>query len=199
VESRLIWSLEPADDRPEDDDGREALGERHCERTDRIADQPEHEGPLATHEISDLAADQYESGRYQRLQRDRRLHSTHTCVQIVDHREIDTFINEVSTTKKNIAIASTTARRLLPDVTASPCIAHQMSYTKCRAKRKDLAQLWGSAVGPVCYVGPVRPVTRGRGRKSCLCSASDIPVWQDLLSAEFADRTTRQYFGRCRQ
>ena len=64
---------EAADDRPEDDDRRQALGERHRQGADRVAEQPEDVGPLAPDQVADLAADQDERGRDQRLERDRRL------------------------------------------------------------------------------------------------------------------------------
>ena len=76
---------EAADDRPEDDDRGQALRERHRQRADRIGQQTQHVGPLAPDQIADLAADQDERGRHQRLERDRRLDAAHGRVEIVDH------------------------------------------------------------------------------------------------------------------
>ena len=76
---------EPADDRPEDDDRGQALGERHRQGSDRVGEQPEHVGPLAPDQIADLAADQDERSRHQRLQRDRGLNAAHGRVEILDH------------------------------------------------------------------------------------------------------------------
>src|SRR5262249_5925334 len=59
-----------ADERPEDDDRRQALGEHHRHGTDRVADQPQHVGAPAADQVSDLAADQDERRRDQRLQGD---------------------------------------------------------------------------------------------------------------------------------
>ena len=81
---------EPADDRPEDDDRGQALRERHRQRSDRVAEQPEHVGALAPDQVADLAADQDERGRDERLERDRRLHAARRRVQIViDRRDRD--------------------------------------------------------------------------------------------------------------
>ena len=66
---------EPADDRPEDDDRQQALGERHRDRADRVAEQADHVGPLAADQVADLAPDQDERRRDERLERDRRLHA----------------------------------------------------------------------------------------------------------------------------
>ena len=46
---------QPADNRPEDDDRREALGERHRQGTDRIGQQAQHVRALAPDQIADLA------------------------------------------------------------------------------------------------------------------------------------------------
>ena len=71
---------------PEDDDRGQALGERHRERADRVAEQAQHVGPLAADEVADLAADQDERRRHQRLERDRRLHAADRRVEILDDR-----------------------------------------------------------------------------------------------------------------
>ena len=73
---------EPADDRPEDDDRGQALGQGHRQRADRVAEQTQHVGPLAADQVADLAADQDERRRHQRLQRDRRLHAADRRVQV---------------------------------------------------------------------------------------------------------------------
>ena len=102
---------EPAEDRPEDDDRDQVLRERHRQRADRVAEQAEDVRPLAADQIADLAADQDERGRNQRLERDRRLDAAHGRVEIPTTAEIDTFISDVSTTSTNIAAASRSARR----------------------------------------------------------------------------------------
>jgi hypothetical protein len=45
---------------PEDDDRGQALGERHRQGADGIAEQTQHVGSLAPDKIADLAADQDE-------------------------------------------------------------------------------------------------------------------------------------------
>ena len=77
---------EAADDRPEDHDRGEALGQGHRQGADGIGQQPEDIGALAPDQVADLAADEDERRRDQRLQRDRRLHATDRRVEIVDHR-----------------------------------------------------------------------------------------------------------------
>ncbi len=73
---------EPADDRPADDDRQQALRERHRERADRVAEQAEHVRALAADQVADLAADQDERGRHERLERDRRLHAARRRVEV---------------------------------------------------------------------------------------------------------------------
>ncbi len=77
---------EAADDGPEDDDRGQALGERHRQRADRVAEQAQHVGPLAPDQVADLAPDQDERGGHERLERDRRLHAADGRVQVVHHR-----------------------------------------------------------------------------------------------------------------
>ncbi len=77
---------QPAEDRPEDDDRGQALGKCHCERADRVAEEPEHIGALATEEIADLAADQDERRGHQRFERNRGLHPAHGRIEVLDHR-----------------------------------------------------------------------------------------------------------------
>ena len=77
---------DPTHHRPEDDDRGQALGERHRQGADGVAEQAQHVGPLAPDEIADLAADQDERGRDQRLERDRRLDAADGRVEILDHR-----------------------------------------------------------------------------------------------------------------
>ena len=74
------------DQRPEDDHRGQALGERHRQGADGIAQQTQHVGPLAPDEIADLAADQDERGGHQCFQRDRRLDTTDGRAQIPNHR-----------------------------------------------------------------------------------------------------------------
>ena len=77
---------EPTDDGPEEDDRCQALGEGHRRGADRIAQQAQHEGPLASDQIPNLAADQDERGRHQRFECDRRLDPARGRVQISNHR-----------------------------------------------------------------------------------------------------------------
>ena len=77
---------EPADDRPEDDDRGQALGQRHRQGADGVAEQAQHVGALAPDEVADLAADQDERRGDQRLERDRGLDAADGRVEIVDHR-----------------------------------------------------------------------------------------------------------------
>ena len=93
---------------------RQALRERHRQGTDRVAEQPEHVGPLAPDQVADLAADQDEGGRDERLERDRRLDAARVVSRSWTTAEIETFISEVSTTRTNIAIASRIASRVSP-------------------------------------------------------------------------------------
>jgi hypothetical protein len=84
---------QPTDDRPEDDDRDEILSEDHRQGTDGVAEQAQHVRPLAPDEIADLAADQDEGGRHQRLERDSRLHAADRRVQIAHHRR-DRHVHE---------------------------------------------------------------------------------------------------------
>ena len=77
---------EAADDRPEDDDRGQALGERHGQGADGIREQADHVGALAAHEIAHLRVDQDEGSRDQGLQGDRRLDAAGGRVQVFDHR-----------------------------------------------------------------------------------------------------------------
>ena len=63
--------------------GSEALRERHRERADRVPEQAEHVGALAADQVADLAADQDERSRDERLERDRRLHAARGRVEVV--------------------------------------------------------------------------------------------------------------------
>ena len=53
--------------------GDEALGERHGDGADGVAEQADDEGPLAPDEVADLAADEDERGGDQGLEGDRGL------------------------------------------------------------------------------------------------------------------------------
>ena len=77
---------EPTENGPEDDDRRETLGEGHRDGTDGVAEETEHVGALAPEEVADLAADQDERGRDQRLEGDRRLDAAHGRVEVLDDR-----------------------------------------------------------------------------------------------------------------
>ena len=81
---------EPSDDRPEDDDREEALGEGHRERPGGVAEQADDVRALASDEVADLAADEDERRRHERLERDRRLHAAGGRVEVVhDRRDRD--------------------------------------------------------------------------------------------------------------
>ena len=77
---------DPTQHCPEDDDRGQALGERHRQGADGVAEQTQHVGPLAPDEIADLAADQDERGGHQCFQRDRRLDAADGRVEIPNHR-----------------------------------------------------------------------------------------------------------------
>jgi hypothetical protein len=77
---------QPADDRPADDDRQQALRERHRERARRVPEQAEDVGALAAEQVGDLAPDQDERGRDERLQRNRRLDAARRGVKVVDDR-----------------------------------------------------------------------------------------------------------------
>ena len=77
---------DPAEDRPEDDDRRQVLRERHRHRADRVPEQPQHVGPLAADQVADLAGDEDERRGHERLERDRRLHAADRRVEIRHHR-----------------------------------------------------------------------------------------------------------------
>ena len=74
------------DHRPEDDDGGEALREHHRDGAQGIEDEAGHIGPFAAEEVAQLAADQDEGGRDERLEGDRRLDPADGRVEILDHR-----------------------------------------------------------------------------------------------------------------
>ena len=76
---------DPAHDGPEDDHGRQALGQRHRQRPDGVPAQSQHVGALAPDQVPHLAADQDERGRDQGLQRDRGLDAADRRAQIPDH------------------------------------------------------------------------------------------------------------------
>ena len=77
---------EPADDGPEHDDRREALGEHHRHGARRVEDEADDVGPLAAEQVAELAADEDERGGDQRLERDRRLHPARGRVEVADDR-----------------------------------------------------------------------------------------------------------------
>jgi hypothetical protein len=77
---------EAADDRPEDDDRRQAPREGHRQRAERIRQQTQHIRPLAPEQVADLAADQDERSRDQGLERDRALDRAHRRVEVLDYR-----------------------------------------------------------------------------------------------------------------
>ncbi len=74
-----------SEDRPEDDDGDQVLGQRHRQGAGGVGKQAQDVGALATDEVAHLAADQDERGRDQGLEGDRRLDAAHRRVEILDH------------------------------------------------------------------------------------------------------------------
>ena len=115
--------------RAQNTDRRQPLGQRHRHRADGVAEQAEYVGPLAAEE-PDLAADQDERGRHQRLERDRGLNTADRGVRISHHRGDRHVHGEGATTSTNIAIASRSASRRLParslptPAAASPITRH---------------------------------------------------------------------------
>jgi len=104
-----------ADQRPEDDH-RGALRERHRGGADRVPEQAEDVRALASDEVADLAPDEDERRRHERFERNGRRTSLTVVSRSCTTAEIDTFMNDVSTTSTNMAIDRRIARRLLPDV-----------------------------------------------------------------------------------
>ena len=119
--------------------GSEALGERHRQRADRVAEQPEHVGALAADQVADLAADQDERGGDERLERDRATgRRSPSCRGRATTAEIDTFMSEVSTTSTNIAIASKTASVTSPvDCSAAPPRAAEPTVVSTPIRRRS--------------------------------------------------------------
>jgi hypothetical protein len=81
-----VRGAEAADDRPEDDDREEALRQRHRERADGVTQQAEHVRPLPADQVADLAGEEDERGRDERLERDRRLDAAGGRVEVLDDR-----------------------------------------------------------------------------------------------------------------
>ena len=75
---------ESADDRPEDDDRQEGLGQRHGRRADRVGEEPQRVRALAADEVGGLAAEEDECGRDERLERDRRLDAADRRADVLD-------------------------------------------------------------------------------------------------------------------
>ena len=73
-----------ADDRPEDHDRRDALRHGHRQRADRVGQEAQDVRPLAADQIADLAVDQDERRRDERLERDRGLDRAHRRAEIVN-------------------------------------------------------------------------------------------------------------------
>jgi hypothetical protein len=84
---------EPSDDRPEDDDRQQALRERHRERARPVAQEAEHVGALAADQVAELAPNQDEGRRDERLERDRRLDAAGRRVQ-VSHDSRDGHVHQ---------------------------------------------------------------------------------------------------------
>ena len=77
-------SADATDERPEHDDRSDALGQRHRQRADHVAEEPEHVRTLPADQVADLAPDEDEGRGHQRLERDRALHAAHRRVEVVD-------------------------------------------------------------------------------------------------------------------
>ena len=84
---------EPTENRPEDDDRRQALRKHHRQRPNRVEHHADHERALASEQIADLAADQNERGGHERLDRHRRLDTAHRRVEVMDNRR-DRHVHE---------------------------------------------------------------------------------------------------------
>ena len=77
---------EAAEDRPEDDDRPQVLGEGHRQGADRVAEQAQDVGLLAPDQVADLAADQDERRGDEGLEGDRRLDAAHRGAEVGDDR-----------------------------------------------------------------------------------------------------------------
>ena len=77
---------QPAEDRPEDDDRRQALREHHRERTDGVEHHADDERAFTPEQVTDLAADEDERSGHERFDRYGRLDPAHRRVEIVDDR-----------------------------------------------------------------------------------------------------------------
>ena len=77
---------QPAEDRPEDDDRREALREHHGQRPDGVEHHADDECALAPEQVTDLAADEDERSGHERLDGHGRLDPAHRRVEVVDDR-----------------------------------------------------------------------------------------------------------------
>ena len=77
---------ESAEDRPEDDDRGQALGQRHGQRPECVGQQSEDIGPLPADQVAHLAVDQDERRRDQRLESDGGLDAAGGRVQVLDDR-----------------------------------------------------------------------------------------------------------------
>ena len=63
--------------------GGDALGQGHRQGADRVGEQAQDVGALASEEVADLAADQDERGRDQRLEGDRGLDGADGRAEVV--------------------------------------------------------------------------------------------------------------------
>ena len=66
--------------------GTHGLGEGHRQGADRVGEQAQDVGALASEQVADLAADQDERGRHQGLERDRGLDGAHVGAEVGDDR-----------------------------------------------------------------------------------------------------------------
>ena len=165
---------EPAEDRPEDDDRRQALREHHRERPDGVEHHAHDERALAAVQVTDLAADQDERSGHERLDRHGRLDPAHRRVEIVDDRR-DRHVHERRVDhehehrgRQKDALPRDTSRALglirtfhSRERTASGCVRPGTRYhdlagvTQRRGRRRGTLQLTVSDAGwlPVSPVG----------------------------------------------
>ena len=76
---------EPTDHGPEHDDRGDALGERHRQRAGGVPQETDHIRALPADQVADLAADQDEGRRHERLERDRRLDAADRGIEVMNH------------------------------------------------------------------------------------------------------------------
>ena len=169
---------EAADDRPEDDDRRQILGEGHRHRPDRVAQQTQHVRPFAAEEVADLAADQDE----RRGDQGPSAIALWTELTVVSRSRttaaIDTFINDVSTTSTNMAAASTSDSRALPAALGGSSMAPPRSRGASNRGR-------ASGHAPSAPSIAVRPLQHQQRPLPCIRAAGRVRTsWCDAPPAD---------------